>query len=270
MKKINLLVIFYLTTNYTLPVAADQVDMMIDMSVTQMKSAGELSDISKCLGVTEAKFLDTFKYTMRFCADKHGFEEESEQALNTCFSEQSKQGLGVSESVFKQCEERFAEEEVTDDEIDYSELSEEQFEQRMKRQQQQSKQALDSMMAMSKAASRGTEDQVTLPIYTKSEIISHYTKGMTNSLGKNTLPIATFISRDSVDKVVKFYQKELPDFELDVFQESMYTFIKEIPANFNEMMMDTNMPLYSIPHVEIYGITVDGSKQTNIAITYKR
>lgn len=248
-------------------IKADQVDMMVDMSINQMKKSGEIGDISHCLSVSEAKFISAFKKTMRYCVDKYGLVGAKEEALNNCFESQNKSDLGVSDSVFNQCSEKYSDNESESDENqDYSELSDEEL---MNKQAAESMELLNDLTNAVQTMSQGTENLVTLPVYSPSKIVAHYTDGMTYGADKRTLPIATFISMDSLEKVINFYKNSLPDFELHQEEGDMFTFMQEIPDNFRELSMDMeNMPLYSIPHIAIYKIKLDGIEKTNIAITY--
>jgi len=271
MHKIPVVALAVFLLGQTFVVKANQIDAIIDMSIRQMQREGDLGEITACLGVSEASFLQAHRDTMRYCFDRHGIDEASEAAMNNCFAKQSKQRLNVNDSVYRQCEEAYPDEESEQTEIDYTGMSEEDFEKQIQFEQQKGMEMLDSVLAMSKAASQGTEALVTLPIYSSSEIVSHYPKGMTNSMGKLLLPVATFVSSDSTVKVVEFYIRALPKFELDNAEGEVYTFMKKIPKDLKELSFDMdNLPLYSIPHIQIYAVKIDGKDKTNIIIVYQK
>jgi hypothetical protein len=92
---------------------------------------------------------------------------------------------------------------------------------------------------------------------------------MQNNKGKTTLPVATFTTKDSVEKVAEFYKKSLPDFEINNNMDVYYV-MKKIPADLIELSFDTeNLPLYFIEHIEIYSLKVSGEETTFIVISYE-
>ncbi len=137
-----------------------------------------------------------------------------------------------------------------------------------------STQQMNNMLSLASAASQGTEDQITLPIYKNSQIIMHMTQGMgMGDSGMTTLPAATFAAFDSLDTVFKFYQSKLSNFQHKKLSENEIIFMEKIPFNFNVL---THMEAYmTTPHVLIRkanggdGMAPENT-QTLIEIAYKR
>jgi len=248
---------------------ADQTDAMIEMAIGQMQRDGDLDEITSCLGVSEAQFLDAFRNTMRYCMDKYGFDVSSQEAMTACFESRTKQQLDVSDSVMDRCEERFAEDEEDEAPMDYSRMSDDEIEAQIALEQRQAMEMMESILAMSKEASKGTEGSISLPIYSPSEIVLHHLNGMTDEQGEATLPVATFSSSDSVAEIAVFYRARLTDFEEKDYDGEMIIFMETLPRTFDPL---ADIDVYMrTPHVAIYEIA-SGSKGTNttIEITYRK
>jgi hypothetical protein len=92
---------------------------------------------------------------------------------------------------------------------------------------------------------------------------------MQNSKGKLTLPIATLTSEDSVETVVDFYKKALPNFKIEQSND-LYYIMENPPKDLFKLSMDVeNLPLYFVPHIEIYSLKVSGKETTFIVVSYK-
>jgi len=87
MKLFLMLVVFNITTE----IKADQLDTMIDMSINQIKQDPNINEMTDCLNVSQSKFLNAFRKTMRYCFDKHDFSDQAENAMNDCMDRQLQQ-----------------------------------------------------------------------------------------------------------------------------------------------------------------------------------
>jgi hypothetical protein len=82
--------------------------------------------------------------------------------------------------------------------------------------------------------------------------------------------MATLTTNDSVEKVVEFYKKSLPDFEIKNNNTGLYYVMKNIPDDLIKLSFDTeNLPLYFIEHIEIYSLKVSDKDTTFIVMSYK-
>jgi len=263
MQKITLPILAVVITNLSFPVYADQIDNIIDMAIAQMEGSKDFDKDAKCLGIPKPKMLKGQRKILRYCFDKNGVNDDNTEAFNRCIKQQTIKQLGISDSTFTKC----ANEPSQDDappSINPADISPQDY-------QKQAQESLDKILEMTKAISKGTEHLVTLPIYQPSEIVTHYTNGMTNSSGKQTLPVATFSSTSDIKQVVNFYKKKLPKFDVKSFDNNNFTFIKNSPKDFDRLSMDfDNMPLFFIPHITISKITINGRENINIAITYQK
>jgi len=247
--------------------AADssETDAMVEMIMTMMKQQpGEIKEGVECLGITEEEFLKGYKKTLEICLPQDMLEGD-------CTQKEAPKQLGVSQEKFEKCaaDDEEGTENTQGNDIDYSELSEEEAEALIAKQQAEGLAAMEAMLAISKQASAGTEDKITLPVYTPSTLVSHYTSGMKNSKGKSTLPVATFTTANSIEEVVAFYKKALPKFEIKK-DGSYYFLMKNVPSNFDQMSLDMeNLPLYFIPHIEIHTLVSTADIAATIVISYK-
>jgi len=263
MLKIILLILTVTIINSPSLARADQIDAIIDMSIKQMQNEKDFGEMTKCLGISKPKMLEGYRKVLRFCFDNVGFEESEEDAMGACLDQQRKQQLGISDAAFAKCDEKFPEEDEQDPsanaDVDFENMSPEEYQKQMDKQialdRQNSEEAMNAMTEMFKSSAKGTENLVTLPIFQPSEIASHFVKGMTSGAGKQTLPVATFSSSSKLKRVVDFYKKELPGFEVNSFEDS-YTFMKKIPQNFE--------------NISINKINMNGKETVTIAITYQK
>lgn len=250
----------------TLPSKSYNIDFVVNMAVEQMKQSGVLSGISSCLNVKENEFLKAYTKTVRHCLNKHGMDESSEAAVQSCFTDQTKARLNVSDSVFNQCSQKFAETEE-EAEVDYAELSDEEFDKHLEKKRLEEIETMKSMVEMSHAMNKGTEKNITLPVFPGSKIIAHYQKGMTINENTQTLPVATFSSTKKVQEVVDFYRKKLPKFKLKKDSDQSFILMESIPEGF-DTLKDIAL-LYNTPHIEIYKNGSAKDADTSIVISYQ-
>jgi len=266
MTKVINIFLMLLVISTTAQVKADQLTAMIDMSVKQMKSDPDFKGFTACLEVSESKFLQAFRKTMRYCMDKHAFAEFPENAMNACFDSQTEQRLGISGSRYKRCGEEYPGDEASSEaaDVDYSNMSEEELEQQMLVEQQRAKELLGSIVAMSEAASKGTEGQITLPIYSPSKIVTHI---MDDEDNPKAIPVALFHSNDSLSKIAAFYDNHLNGYDKKTYDEGMVIYMMNMEKDFEPL---ADIELYQqLPHVAIYQFADDNGKQkTSIEIAY--
>jgi hypothetical protein len=124
---------------------ADEIDTMIELSVSQMRTEVDLGALSTCLGVSESEFLQSFSSSIRYCADQYGMQESNDEAMNSCFITESKKRLKVSDAIFDKCEAKFADTEEdgysTDFNDDFETLSSEDMMEQAKLAQQAAQRA---------------------------------------------------------------------------------------------------------------------------------
>ena len=97
-------------------------------------------------------------------------------------------------------------------------------------------------------ATKGDIQQVTLPLYSNYEIVSHFPEGMGNFLGTNSLPVAVLSTNDDINRVIQFYQSQLPSYKQFPVEDGLIL-IEHAPDNFDLL---THIGLYtSTPHVLI-------------------
>jgi len=250
---------------------ADQWEPMINLAVEHLKRSGQLSEIASCVGTSEAQFIAKYRTVVKSCFKQHGTALEGdagEDAMDACLESQMLRQFNISQNTLSDCQEQFADEVLVETEPDYSALSEAELNELISQEIEQGHQALDMMLEASKEASEGTEHLITLPVYQDSQIMAHYAMGMRREDGSLTLPVATFSSSDSVEKIIAFYQQQLPNFEMKNFQGGLAIFMEKIPDEFNPL---ADMQIYqSIPHITIYALGGDSSDSTTIEIAYQR
>jgi hypothetical protein len=246
---------------------ANEKDAMVEMIVNMMKQSVDLDSLSNCLGVTETNFIDAYTKTIEVCIPKDGLE-------GNCMEELAPEILGISKTKFDSCTpdddvSEHEHEHEHEEDIDYSALSEEEMTALREKKQAEGMALMEEMAAIMKKSSEGTESKISLPVYSPSTIASHYNRGMQNNKGKTTLPVATFTTKDSVEKVAEFYKKSLPDFEID-HNKGLYYVMKKIPDDLMKLSFDTeNLPLYFIEHIAIYSLKISGEDTTFIVISYE-
>ena len=269
-KTINHL-LFIFIFSFVVETKADQLDAIIEMSVEEMKKDADFKGMTNCLGVAQDKFLKVFRKTMRYCMDKHGFSEQAEIAMDICFNTQTEKGLGISSSVFNKCKAKYPDNESdkNSDEMDYSNMSQQEIAEQMEIEQQQAKEVMESAIAMSHAMSKGTEDQVTLPVYPSSQIISHFTQGMINEDNPQALPVAMFYSPDSLAKIIAFYDSHLARFDKKKFDGNMVVYMMNMADDFEP---STDMDAFQkSPHITLYPFMDEkGEQKISIEIAYKK
>ena len=253
----------------TVTANADQWEPVINMAVEQLKQSGESGVVSGCLGVSESKFIKEYRPMLKSCLSKHGISGD-EAAMDQCFVDEIVSRFGTPESKVLSCKEQIAETEEEQEEIDFSNLTDEEAQALIAKQQQQAMKEMEAMVQASKAASKGTEHLITLPVYAQSEIVAHYSMGMSFDDGKFSLPVATFSSGDSVNAIVEFYKQKLPNFQSKDYGDGLVIFMEKIPENFEPLR---DMETYqNTPHVAIYTVGAGDSKalQTTIEIAYSK
>jgi hypothetical protein len=260
----NMFYIIAAITLFNVPVhaKADEKDAMVEMIFNMMKQSGQMGTVINCLGVTENNFIKSYKKTIRDCIDQDGLTGD-------CMENSAPKNLGISQNKFDACTSDDTDIAEQEEESDYSTLSNEERTALLKKEQAESMELMEGMAALIQKSSEGTEDKITLPVYTPSTISSHYKSGMKNSKGKMTLPMATFTTINSVEKVAEFYKKSLPDFEIEQ-NMGVYYVMKKIPDDLIKLSFDTeNLPLYFIPHITIYSLNISEKDTTFIVISYE-
>ncbi len=248
--------------NISTLVKAGENDAMVDMMLNMFKQSGAIGPLSNCLDIPEPVITKAYKKLVGFCILKDGLE-------GNCMESLAPEYFGVSNDKFLACTSDDTEVAEQEEEVDYSTLSEEERTALLAKQQAEGMALLESMTALVKKNSKGTEGEISLPIYSPSTIITNYTSGMENSKGEMTLPMASFTTKDSVEKVTEFYKKSLPDFEIK-YNMNTYYVMKKIPEDLTKLSFDTeNLPLYFIPHIAFYSSSASGQKETTIVISYK-
>ena len=264
MKKIITIIAVITLFNLTTMAKADEYDAMVDMVMNMMKQSGNVSRMSTCLDISEDSFLKKYKKTIEECISKDSLEGD-------CVETTAPKYFGMPLEQLDKCGGDDSDDEHADeeDDIDYSELSEEEVNALLIKKQAEGLAALEQMAAMIQASSKGTEHKISLPVYSPSTLRSHFLHGMRNSEGETTLPVATLTTKDSISKVVAFYKKALPKFEVDESQD-IFRFMKKVPKDIFKLSLDLEkLPLYFIPHIEIYSMNGSDGDQTHIVISYK-
>jgi len=253
--------------------SADQIDIVIDMSVNQMKQDPSLNGVISCLGVSESSFIQAFRTSMRHCMSKFGFEESAEQAMNSCFEVQFTHNLGVNDSLFARCEAEHpdddSEVEPNETDIDYSNKSDQQISTQIQLEQQRLTESMKPAIAISRALSDGSEDQITLPVYPSSVIVSHSINEITNEDTPTAIPVAVFYSSDSLAKISIFYDNHLARFDKKVFDSDFVVYMQNMPSDL-ELLTDIEY-LQNAPHIVLYSFIDEyGTKKTSIEIAYQK
>ncbi|WP_343818025.1 hypothetical protein [Colwellia asteriadis] len=245
-----------------LTVKANESDAMVEMIVSMMKKSGEIRDLSTCLGITEEKFINAYTDTIKLCFPKDALQGD-------CMDEMVPEIFGLPQSKFEACTSDDSEYAQAESDIDLSTLSDDERNALLDQQRTEAMANMEEMAAFMKKASEGTEGKITLPVYSPSSLTSHYINGMESSSGNKTLPVATFTTTDSVDEVIEFYKKSLPNFEIGNSGE-IYYMMEKLPGNLSQLSHDLeNLPLYFVPHIETYSLKMSGEETTLIVISYE-
>ena len=268
-----------------LPTAAQanpDIEHMITMSVEMMKQSGELARGADCLGVPESRLEASTRNAMKHCFAR--FNLEQEEQLNACMQERSMRELKVSQAQFDRCADR--DDEPGEDALDRqitalmdqfgedgpTEAQQQQLDALIQQQMTRGMEQMEQFVQASQKASQGTLDQITLPVYRNSQVMMHLTQGMNEFAGNKTLPAATFASQDTMDTIVAFYKKKLPNFGYKQLPSGDHIFMETMPKGFGIL---SHMDAYTqTPHVLISKAgsapgTPKGT-QTMIEIAYRK
>lgn len=130
---------------------------------------------------------------------------------------------------------------------------------------------MDQQIQMMAKASEGTLDSITLPVYSNSKVMMHVPVGM-NLNGVKALPAATFSSSDSVDKILAYYQKKLPNFKMKKMSDGQVFLMETLPQNFDvlkHMKEYVTTPHITISPVKDQGMGVPSGTKSTIEIAYR-
>lgn len=225
-------------------------NMMLDM----MKQDPGHYSFGECLGFSKLEFDSTAKEILEFCMDKHDFNDEV--AFGGCMQTQLSKSSGKSQKEIDDCDNN-SEQAATSAPAD-------------------GMKELDNLIDMSAQyhqSNASSLKKITLPIYQDSQVIMHMQQGLEMPGSGTTLPGATFASKDSLEKVVEFYRKKLPNFVYKKHSNGEHLFMEKMPKDFD---MIADYALYTnTPHVHISTIrdkssasALKGAK-TKIMIGYK-
>lgn len=82
----------------------EQLDMVIQMSVDQMKAEGEFASMASCTDQSETKVESVFRSVMRTCVEKH-MQDEDDEKTTACLVSNFSEQLGISAEKFTACSE---------------------------------------------------------------------------------------------------------------------------------------------------------------------
>jgi hypothetical protein len=259
---------------------------------------GALEPVANCLGVTEEKFLEGALANLANC-------EDSIEEMESCSTNKAKiaKHIGVSKEELIECGKPEAQTKKistrnnpTEEKLDalYDKIGDREP---TSSEREQIKALTREMMAASqeqikshakrfadslKAASKNTENLVTLPIYSNSTILSHGTEvtlDMTSEAeagndflnGVDLLPSAVFESSGNLQEVVNFYKDKLPGFEGKSLDKDSYIFMKDLPENFS--ITKNIKETMSVPNILVRKTSQTAAlfeeTKTIINITYK-
>ena len=89
---------------YSEDLSPEQLNMVIQMSVNQMKAEGEFAKMATCTNQTEAKVESVFSTVMRTCVEKHMLDEDDAKTT-ACLVSNFSEKLGISAEKFTACTE---------------------------------------------------------------------------------------------------------------------------------------------------------------------
>ncbi|GIU49416.1 MULTISPECIES: hypothetical protein [Shewanella] len=90
------------TSTYAEELTPEQLDMVIQMSVNQMKNEGEFAKMATCTNQSETKVESVFRSVMRTCVERHMLDENDEKTT-ACLVSNFSDKLGISEEKFTAC-----------------------------------------------------------------------------------------------------------------------------------------------------------------------
>lgn len=245
-----------------------------DQAMTLM-GQDKLAGPAKCLGVSVSDMVSISRQVVKSCVEKHIGDtfptDEQSEALELCIEDQqakSSKKLGVSEATFERCTEEYegqsgdAGELAFDAKIealmnkigdrDPTEAEQAQIDALLEQQMQTRQKSFEAEVTayaeqMEKSA-KGTEDEITLPYPSNGKLTAHYITGM-NMGGVASLPLATIVTPDSPEKLLKFYKGALPAFKVFDLGGATYILMEKDPGKpFN--LFDFSVYLQQ-PHVLI-------------------
>lgn len=242
---------------------ANQIDVIVDFAMQQFKQSGKLSLAASCVNDSEANVLNVYKASIKHCMTTHGLNGDDDSILNSCMQDQVTSNLNVSASE-RQCLDGLEDSEMAQDKTQFDDMNPADFEKYAQDEKQKALEKLELLSQMSQKASKGTQSSITLPVYSPSKIMSHYTDGFALGGASQGLPVAMLTSEDDFKNIVVFYQKKLPHFDKKIFDGEMVVFMANMPDDFDPL--EHLELLQKTPHVSIYKLGT--TKVTNIEIAY--
>jgi len=283
-------------TLFSTTLIANPNEAMIDYSMQMMKQKGMFQQLAQCTGASATKLEKAMRGSMKNCMTEEYLNDQT--AAKQCSLSYLTKETGLTEAQFESCQtseesqpkseyelkleelEReqniyFEKEELTDaDEKRLTQINEE-IGTLMASQQKAAMEQMGQLVKAISKASKGTTDQITLPVYHNSQVISHMTKAGEIQMGDltlKTLPAATFSSNSDIKTIVAFYKKQLPNFKLQHDESGDYLFMETMSDNFD--LLRNIQEFTSTPHINISpenneaGLMPEGT-QVVIEIAYR-
>lgn len=239
-------------------------DQQITMMIQMMESMGELSRLSECINLPPNKLKTIIQKSFQKCG-LPDMEMDEDPEHSECMQKSAVSISGISAEKWASCEDN---DEPTQDPIlskldalyerigEREPTQQEEFEinQLMNQMQENGVQEMSQIVNGMIAGSQGSEQNITLPIYTNAQLLIHIpAQGAIEIAEKRyeTLPGASFISKSSPQEVLSYYQRALPNYKLykPALMPQDVLIMKELPMNF-DYVRDMGKA-FSIPHIHI-------------------
>ena len=263
---------------------------MVDMWVENMKNEGAFKHLSSCSGKPVGQLEKAFRKDASHCVDKFGVGNP--QAMSECIQQQSMKSTGLTQAEMQTCEESHQAYQESDDALSPIEQEMDALHDQIgdreptsaelaklkalqAKMMSNSRANIDQYLEAGKQQSKQTAHLISLPRYPDSQVMMHMHRPSEMSVEDetfHTLPAATLASAASFAKVVAFYQKKLPNFEMKKISDDNVVFMEKMPKNFDVL---THMKEFATtPHVAISSYrgasaAVPNGTQTSIEIAYR-
>ena len=267
----------------------EMAETMAEYAIRGMKAQGNLQAMAKCSGLSEKKLEDSIRSGIMACAQ----HIENDAALDQCTEKEMMKRTGINRSTIAECDqslsqddEREAQLDAYDQEIEsiYDAMGDneptpaqqQRLDELHQAMMQENMKAVKNAIELSSAASQDTLDEITLPIYKNSTVMMHLQNpegffGKDKKTSHKILPAATFQSPDSSDKILAYYKKALPDFEIATIDDGVIVLMEGMPKDFD--LLQHFQELQSQPHIlitpEKNNPTLKSETQSTIEIGYQ-
>ncbi|NKF49058.1 hypothetical protein G3R49_00515 [Shewanella sp. WXL01] len=83
------------------PLTDEQLDMLIELNISQLKRSNSIKTTAACTGLSEQQLISAFQHTMKTCLSQYGIDEHQ---MNACMQQEMKKVTGLSDATIAECD----------------------------------------------------------------------------------------------------------------------------------------------------------------------